>query len=143
MPESRGTEAPSGVPPLDGVAHLRSPRSFQATVGLLSETIQAAGAQVFAMIDQRDEAEGAGMTLRPTTLVMFGNPKAGTPIMEHNPQAALDLPLKILVWQDDADGVWISYLSADWLAARHHLPPELVPPLAAADRIARKVASAD
>jgi uncharacterized protein (DUF302 family) len=91
----------------------------------LSAAIREAGAKVFAVIDQAVEAQAVGLPLRPKHLPIFGNPVAGTPIMESAPVAALDLPLKILVWVDDEGQVWMTYLSADWLARRHGLSKDL------------------
>ena len=92
--------------------------SFPATVTALCEAIAAAGNTVFATIDQSAAAEDAGLSLRPTTLIVFGNPKAGTPLMEAYPLVALDLPLKLLVWEDDAL-VCVAYIPMSEIAARY------------------------
>jgi uncharacterized protein (DUF302 family) len=111
------------------------------TVQRLTEAIEAAGAKVFAVIDQAAEAAAAGASLRDTQLILFGNPLAGTPVMEASPLAALDLPLKILVWADDGGVVWMTYLSADWLAARYDIPQEVVKPLSAVENLTGHVAA--
>jgi uncharacterized protein (DUF302 family) len=125
------SETPAGTVPADGIVNTRSPLPLADTVERLSRLIGAAGATLFGVIDQSCEAEQAGLTLRDTKLLIFGNPAAGTPVMAAAPLAALDLPLKILVWQDDDGVVWMTYLDAAWLAARHGLTGELAAPLGA------------
>jgi len=125
------SEMPAGTVPVDGIVNTRSPLPLADTVERLSRLIGAAGATLFGVIDQSCEAEQAGLTLRDTKLLIFGNPAAGTPVMAAAPLAALDLPLKILVWQDDDGVVWMTYLDAAWLAARHGLTGELAAPLGA------------
>jgi uncharacterized protein (DUF302 family) len=125
------SETPAGTVPVDGIINTRSPLPLRDTVERLSLRIGAAGATLFGVIDQSCEAEQAGLTLRDTKLLIFGNPAAGTPVMAAAPLSALDLPLKILVWQDDGGAVWMSYLEAGWLADRHGLAGELTAPLAA------------
>ena len=125
------SETPAGTVPVDGIVSTRSPLPLRDTVERLSLLIGAAGATLFGVIDQSCEAEQAGLTLRDTKLLIFGNPAAGTPVMAAAPLSALDLPLKILVWQDDDGAVWMSYLDAGWLADRHGLSRELTTPLAA------------
>ena len=124
-------EIPTGTHPIAGIVHLRSPHPVGDTVHRLTEAIRAAGATLFAVIDHSGEAERVGLSLRDTKLMIFGNPVGGTPVMTAAPLAALDLPLKVLVWQDDGGVVRISYLDPDWLAARHGLTPDLVAPLSA------------
>ena len=101
-----------------------SPRSVGETVARLTEMITAKGMKLFAVIDQSGEAGLVGLLLRPTVLVIFGSPVSGTPVMVAAPLAALDLPLKILVWAD-GDQTKVSYLSPDALARRHHLSADL------------------
>ena len=125
------SETPAGTVPVDGIVSTRSPLPLRDTVERLSLLIGAAGATLFGVIDQSCEAEQVGLTLRDTKLLIFGNPAAGTPVMAAAPLSALDLPLKILVWQDDDGAVWMSYLDAGWLAGRHGLARELTAPLAA------------
>ena len=125
------SETPAGTVPVDGIVNTRSPLPLADTVERLSTLIGAAGATLFGVIDQSCEAEQVGLALRDTKLLIFGNPVAGTPLMVASPLSALDLPLKILVWQDDDGAVWMSYLDPAWLAARHGLTGELTAPLAA------------
>jgi uncharacterized protein (DUF302 family) len=106
-----------------------SHRSVTDTVSVLTGMISAKGMKLFAVIDQSAEARQAGLSLRKTTLVIFGSPAAGTPVMAAAPLAALDLPLKVLVW-DDGGQTKISYYSPAALAARHHLNAELAANLA-------------
>lgn len=95
---------------------------------------------MFAVIDHSGEAEQVGLPLRDTKLMIFGNPLAGTPVMQAAPLAALDLPLKILVWADEAGAVWMTFLSAAWLAERHDLSDDLAIALTAPEKFANKVA---
>lgn len=123
------------------MAHRRSPVSVDDTVDRLSTVIGAAGAKVFTVIDHSGEAERVGLSLRPTKVVLFGSPKGGTPAMVASPLAAIDLPLRVLVWQDDDDQVWMSYLTPAWLAHRHGLSAEVVAPLSAVDKVTGQVAA--
>lgn len=109
-----------------------SPRPVTATVERLTGLLAAKGMKVFAVIDQSAEASEAGLKLRETVLVIFGNPAAGTPVMDAAPLAALDLPLKVLVWAD-GEQAKVSYYSPGALAARHHLPADLAARLAGID----------
>ena len=111
-----------------------SPDSVQATVSRLTGLVASKGMRLFAVIDQREEARRAGLDLRETVLVLFGSPAAGTPVMEAAPLAALDLPLKVLIWAD-ADQTKISYYSPAALAARCHLTQDLAGPLAGINAI--------
>jgi uncharacterized protein (DUF302 family) len=106
-----------------------SRRSVTDTVSMLTGMISAKGMKLFAVIDQSAEARDAGLSLRETTLVIFGSPAAGTPVMAAAPLAALDLPLKVLVWADD-DQTKVSYYAPASLAARHHLDASLAANLA-------------
>ena len=106
-----------------------TPRSVHDTTAKLTTMISAQGMKMFAVIDQAAEARQVGLTLRETTLVMFGSPKAGTPVMAAVPLSALDLPLKVLVWAD-GDQTKVSYYSPQSLATRHDLTPELAGNLA-------------
>ena len=87
----------------------KSPHPFDRTLDRLESAVRAAGATVFARIDHAAAATTAGLTLRPTTVLVFGNPKAGTPLMQSAPTFALDLPLRVLVWQDDSGQVWLAW----------------------------------
>jgi uncharacterized protein (DUF302 family) len=117
-----------------GVVTKVSPRSFADTVARLKQLLAEKNVKLFSVIDQRAEARGAGLDLRDTTLVIFGNPAAGTPVMDAAPLSALDLPLKVLIW-DDAGQTKVSYYAPATLAARHHLSADLAARLAAVDPI--------
>ncbi|MGO9853440.1 MAG: DUF302 domain-containing protein [Acidimicrobiales bacterium] len=108
-----------------GVIIKRSPRSVTETVARFRGILGSKGIKVFTVIDQRAEAQAVGLDLRETTLVVFGNPAAGTPVMEAAPLAALDLPLKVLVWDGADRGTQVSYVDPSVLAARYGLAPEL------------------
>ena len=107
-----------------------SPRSVADTVTRFTGLLSAKGVKLFAVIDQSAEARQAGLRLRDTTLVIFGNPAAGTPVMDAAPLAALDLPLKVLVW-DDAGQTKVTYYAPAALAARYRLSADLEGNLAA------------
>jgi uncharacterized protein (DUF302 family) len=109
-----------------------SPRSVAETVSRLTGLLAAKGVKVFAVIDQTAEASQVGLQLRETTLVVFGNPAAGTPVMVAAPMSALDLPLKVLIW-DDAGQTKVTYYGPAALAARYSLSPDLAAKLAAID----------
>jgi len=115
-----------------GVVTKLSPRSVADTVARLKDLLAAKNQKLFAVIDQRAEAQQAGLELRDTTLVIFGSPAAGTPVMDAVPLSALDLPLKVLVWAD-GEQAKVSYYSPGELAARHHLPADLAARLAGID----------
>src|SRR6266508_6027595 len=132
---------PAGARPTSGVVHKRSPLSVAETVDRLAAAIRAAGAKLFFVVDHSGEAQRVGMSLRGTKLLVFGNPVGGTPAMVAAPLAALDLPLKALVGMDDDGAVWMSYLDAAWLAARHGLATELAAPLSAVDSLTAQVAA--
>ena len=111
-----------------------SPLPFADTVSRLQSLLGAKGMKIFAVIDQRAEAQGAGLDLPDTTLVMFGNPAAGTPVMAAAPLAALDLPLKVLIWADDGR-VKVSYVAPAELARRYSLGADLTARLAGIDAL--------
>jgi uncharacterized protein (DUF302 family) len=111
-----------------------SSRSVDATVARFRELLDAKGLTLFALIDQGAAAHGVGLELRATTLILFGNPRAGTPVMVSSPLAALDLPLKVLIWADD-DQTKVSYVTPDALVARYQLAPELRGNLAGIDAL--------
>ena len=117
-----------------GIVTKFSPHPVPDTVSKLTGMISAKGIRLFAVIDQSAEARQAGLSLRETTLVIFGSPAAGTPVMAAAPLAALDLPLKVLVW-DDAGQTKVSYYAPAELAARHGLGPGLEKNLAAIDAL--------
>lgn len=117
-----------------GVLTKLSPLSVDDTVARLIEILATKGVQLFAVINQSEAARNVGLELRETTLVVFGNPSAGTPVMIAAPLAALDLPLKLLIWADGQQ-TKVSYYSPSELASRHHLSNELARGLAAIDAI--------
>lgn len=120
----------------EGIVRIPSHRSVDETVGRLKAILQSKGVTLFALIDHSGEAEKVGMTMPPTKLLIFGNPKAGTPLMLASPSAAIDLPLKILVAEDSQGKVWISYNSAEYLKVRHGLPDNLLPNIAIVQTLA-------
>lgn len=111
-----------------------SPRSVEDTVSRLRDVLDAKGIKLFTLIDHSGEAEAVGLDLRDTKVVIFGSPLAGTPVMSASPLAALDLPLKVLVWAD-GDQTKLSYAGPDELAARYGLSEELAGRLAAIDAV--------
>jgi len=115
-----------------GVVTKLSPQPVADTVARLTDLIAAKGMKLFAVIDQSAEAREAGLQLRDTTLVLFGSPAAGTPVMAAAPLAAMDLPLKVLIWADEGQ-TRVSYYSPAALAARHHLGADLAARLAGID----------
>ena len=120
--------------PIAGITTKRSPWSVEETVSRLSAIARARELEVFALIDHSGEAADAGLHLRDTKVVIFGSPRAGTPVMDAVPEAALDLPLKVLVWADGPQ-TKLSYTSPDALAERYGLNPELSARLAGIDTI--------
>src|ERR1700740_2149282 len=123
-----------------GIASVPSNHSVDQTVEKLEEILKAKGVKLFGLVDHSGEAEKAGMQMRPTKLLIFGNPKAGTPLMIASPSIAIDLPLKILVWEDAGGQVWVSYNAPAYLQARHGLPPDLVQNIAVVEALANKAA---
>ena len=123
--------------PDSGIVMVPSHRSVDQTVDTIEDMLKAKGIKLFALVDHSGEAEAAGLEMRPTTLLIFGNPKAGTPLMVASPSIAIDLPLKLLVSEDANGKVWISYNSPAYLQARHGLPKELVGVLAAVEGLAK------
>jgi uncharacterized protein (DUF302 family) len=121
-----------------GIVDLKSNHSVEETVARLKGILEAKGVTLFALIDHSGEAEKAGMKMAPTKLLIFGSPKAGTPIMQAAPSAAIDLPLKILVWEDGQQKVWISYNSPAYLQERHGFPMELLQNIGVVEGLAAK-----
>ncbi len=119
-----------------GVINTRSSRSVEQTVEKLKQLLQAKGVTLFTLVDHSGEAAKVGMKMLPTKLLIFGSPKAGTPIMQAAPSIAIDLPLKILIWEDEHGKVWTSYNSAEYLQRRHGVPPELVQNLTVVEALA-------
>ncbi len=106
----------------DGLVAIKSPHSAPDTMSRLEAKVKERGLMVFARIDHAAGAMKVGKTLRPTELLIFGNPQGGTPLMECAQTAGIDLPLKALVWQDDAAQVWVGYNDPAFLAQRHGAP---------------------
>jgi|SRR5580692_8101222 uncharacterized protein (DUF302 family) len=123
-----------------GIIDTPSNHTVDQTVERLKAILSAKGVTLFALIDHSGEAEKVGMKMRPTKLLIFGSPKAGTPVMLAAPSIALDLPLKILVWEDSQGKGWVSYNSPEYLRERHSVPPELLQSIAAAGTLAAKAA---
>jgi uncharacterized protein (DUF302 family)/uncharacterized membrane protein YidH (DUF202 family) len=124
----------------NGIARVPGNHPVDETVAKLQGILQAKGVKLFVVVDHSGEAASAGLKMPNTKLLIFGNPKAGTPLMLAAPSVALDFPLKILV-AEDADGkTWISYNSTAYLQARHGLPSELLPNIAVIDALAAKAA---
>lgn len=105
----------------NGLITLRSAHDFSATLGRLSAILEAKAITIFTRVDHAAGAASVGLALRPMTLLIFGNPLAGTPLMQDAPTAGIDLPLKMLVWQDAGDTVNLSYNDPSWIASRHGL----------------------
>jgi uncharacterized protein (DUF302 family) len=106
----------------NGLITIQSHNSVKVTVERLEARLKAGGITIFARVDHAAGAASVGMPLRPSELLIFGNPQAGTPLMQANQTIGLDLPLKVLVWEDANGAVWITYNDVSWLARRHNLP---------------------
>ena len=124
----------------NGIVNKPSHHSVDETLAKLQAILQAKGIAVFALVDHSGEAAKVGMKMRPTKLLIFGNPKGGTPLMLAAPTIALDLPLKILIWEDDQGKVWVSYNTTEYLAERHDLPPHLTENIAIIATLAGNIA---
>ena len=122
----------------NGIVSRASKHSVEQTVEALTNILKAKGVALFAVIDHSGEAEKVGLKMRPTKLLIFGNPKAGTPLMLASPSSAIDLPLKILVREDAQGKVWLSYNSPEYLKERHGLPQELMQNIAVIETLATK-----
>jgi uncharacterized protein (DUF302 family) len=103
----------------DGLVAVKSPHSAQVTMDKLESVAKEKGLNIFARIDHAAGAAKIGKTLRPTAVLIFGNPQGGTPFMECGQSVGIDLPLKALVWQDEASQVWVGYNDPAWIAKRH------------------------
>jgi uncharacterized protein (DUF302 family) len=112
-----------------GITIRSSPLAVKETMDRLVAVLSEHKITVYARINQRSEVQNAGQAIPPLEFILFGNPKAGGPVMAENPVAALDLPLKIIAWEDAAKKVWIAYNAAAWLEDRHSLPHDLMRPL--------------
>jgi len=124
----------------NGIIAIASNHSVDQTVEKLKAILQAKGVALFALVDHSGEAEKVGLKMPPTKLVIFGSPKAGTPLMLAAPTIAIDLPLKILISEDAKGKVWVSYNSPAYLQERHHLPENLLQNIAVVETLAAKAA---
>ena len=140
-PQSENSEETTMAPAASrGIIDKPSNHSVEQTVERLKNILQSKGVTLFALVDHSGEAERVGMKMRPTKLLIFGSPKAGTPLMLAAPSSAIDLPLKILIWEDDQGKVWVSYNSPDYLKERHGLPQDLLQNIAVVETLAAKAA---
>ena len=121
---------------LEGIVQIPSSHSVDETVEKLTTILKSKGVTLFALVDHSGEAEKVGLKMPPTRLLIFGNPKGGTPLMLAAPSAAIDLPLKILVAEDSQGKVWISYNSPEYLKERHGFPDNLVANIAVVQTLA-------
>src|SRR5580693_593882 len=128
------SEGPSGM------VVTPSRHSVDETVERLKGMLKAKAITLFALIDHSGEAARVGIQMHPTKLLIFGDPRAGTPLMLAAPTIAIDLPLKILVWEDGQGRVWLSYNSPDYLKERHSLPQDLLQNIAVVETLAAKAA---
>ena len=128
-------------PTTAGIRSLPGKHSVDETVERLKNILQSKGITLFAIVDHSGEAQKAGMTMPPTKLLIFGNPRGGTPLMLAAPSSALDLPLKILVAQDQNGGVSLSWNDPAYLQSRHGFPPELVANIAVVEALASSAAT--
>jgi uncharacterized protein (DUF302 family) len=124
----------------NGIVDVPTSHSVDETVERVKNILQSKGITLFALIDHSGEAAKVGMKMPPTKLLIFGSPKAGTPLMLAAPSIAIDLPLKILVWEDAQGKVWLSYNSPEYLAKRHGLPDDLIPNIAIVGTLVEKAA---
>ncbi len=122
----------------NGIVHLSSRYSVADTLTRLESLLEARGLAVFGRVDHSGEAERVGLKMRPTRLIIFGSPKAGTPLMVASPTLAIDLPLKALIWEDAEGKVWLSYNSPEYLQQRHDVPGELVKNIAVIGTLLQK-----
>src|SRR5580693_2511486 len=120
----------------EGLVKIPSHHSVDGTIDKLKAILKSKGVTLFALVDHSGEAEKVGLKMPSTKLLIFGNPKGGTPLMLAAPSAAIDLPLKILVAEDSQGKVWISYNSAEYLKERHGFPDNLVPNIAVVQALA-------
>jgi uncharacterized protein (DUF302 family) len=130
---------------VEGLTTVPSAHGVKDTIDRLESDVKSKGMTIFARVDHAAGAKAAGLALRPTELLMFGNAKGGTPFMQANQTIGIDLPLKALAWEDADGKVWLSYNEPAWLAARHGLPPgiaEATQRLTAAIGAAAKTAAA-
>ncbi|HEV3307890.1 MAG TPA: DUF302 domain-containing protein [Candidatus Sulfotelmatobacter sp.] len=122
----------------NGLVQVASPYSVDETVKCLQSVLAQKGLQVFALVDHSGEAEKVGMKMRPTKVLIFGSPKAGTPVMLAAPSVAIDFPLKALISQDANGKVSVSYNSPEYLQQRHGIPDDLVKNIAGVGALVAK-----
>jgi uncharacterized protein (DUF302 family) len=120
-----------------GLINIPSNHSVDEAVEKLKAILQSKAITLFALIDHSGEAAKAGLQMRPTKLLIFGNPKGGTPVMLAAPSSAIDLPLKILIWEDAQGKVWVTYNSPAYLRERHNIPIELLPNLSVIEALVK------
>jgi uncharacterized protein (DUF302 family) len=125
----------------EGIVSRTSKHSVAETLNRMEGLLRASGVKVFARIDHSGEAAAAGMTMPPTELLIFGNPKAGTPVMLASPLAAIDLPLKALAWQDSAGKVWLSYNDPEYIAQRYGLSDDQIKTIAPISALIERAAN--
>src|SRR5580700_5126979 len=123
-----------------GIVDVASKHTVDETVEKLKGILQAKGVTLFALVDHSGEAEKVGLKMRATKLMILGTPKAGTPLMVAAPSVAIDLPLKILIWEDAQGETWVSYNSPDYLQERHGLPQELMQNISGVGALAAQAA---
>jgi len=121
-----------------GIIDVPSPYSVPDTLARLESILNEKGLSIFACVDHSGEAEKAGLKMRPTQLLIFGSPKAGTPLMVATPSVAIDLPLKALAWEDERGKVWLSYNAPEFLQQRHGFPADLLKNIAGASALMQK-----
>jgi uncharacterized protein (DUF302 family) len=126
---------------VDGLRMLPSSRTVSDVLSRVATLARARGLTLFAQIDFSGDAQRAGLALRPTGLVILGNPKGGTPLIAAAPTAAIDLPLKILAWQDEAGKTWVAYNEAEYVQARHRFAPDLAKNIAGLGALAEAAAA--
>ena len=130
------TSSPPQPAAAAGLAHQASSHTVEQTLARAEGLLAAKGIKVFARIDHSGEAARAGLAMKPTQLLIFGNPAGGTPLMLAAPSTAIDLPLKLLVWEDAAGQVWITYNTPEYLQARHGFPVALMANIAVIEKLA-------
>ena len=126
---------PTNPPSIEGIITKQSSFSVEETVKRLQEAISSRGITIFAHINHSEEARRVGLTMQEAQVLIFGNPKGGTPLMIASPLLALELPLKVLIWQGSDGRVWVSYTSTAYLATRYSIPQELTGNIAGIDGV--------
>ena len=135
MPNMNEPTKPGSPPSAEGIVTRPSPFSVEETLARLQEAIHSRNLTLFAHIDHSGEARRVGLTMQEAHVLIFGNPKGGTPLMIASPLLALDLPLKVLVWQGEDDQIWVSSTSTAYLKVRYAIPQELIGNIAVVDAL--------